>query len=62
MGLDIQLKTMAEVAIYEIEVIKIIRGESQLDGELLSKLHEGSQRKSRPSGTGGFGTTRESVW
>jgi len=36
---------MAEVATYEAEVIKVIRGESKLDGELLSKLHEGAKEK-----------------
>lgn len=39
----------AEVMEYEAEVIKIIRGESKLNSELLNKLHEESKQKAAES-------------
>ena len=36
---------MTEIATYEAEVIKVIRGESGLNAELLSKLHEEAKEK-----------------
>lgn len=36
---------MAEVATYEAEVIKVIRGESELNADLLNRLHEEAKEK-----------------
>ena len=46
---EIMQADTAEVLEYEAEVIKVIRGESRLDSELLNKLHEAAKTRAAAS-------------